>query len=279
MICPRASAGAVATRRASCGWGCKVARPDRRSPRCTSRTVGSRSMRLVGWERSSPCMVNAFRAGRAASATRACVARVRGARAAEYMSPLDASGGLRRRRAPRSRRGSTEGRCSFAVPPQVLGASGIMWSSWAPVTDRPRMPCTRNGKAPTVRVWKWYMRLRPTRSDELAMPWRSNRRGVSNAPAREPRRNRWPGPRVRRRLAVDVSARRLSPAARRGSSTTSVTRLSGRISQRPVRSAWRSGATGSPLASIGQPKKPQNPQLLHAGRPSYGTELAPVGAG
>ena len=28
---------------------------------------------------------------------------------------------------------------------------------------------------------------------------------------------------------------------------------SGRISQRPVRSALRSGATGSPLASIGQP--------------------------
>ena len=51
-----------------------------------------------------------------------------------------------------------------------------------------------------------------------------------------------------------------------------------RISQLPVRSAWRSGATGSPLASIGQPKYPQKPQLLHAGRPSYSTLLTPVGA-
>jgi len=44
--------------------------------------------------------------------------------------------------------------------------------------------------------------------------------------------------------------------------------LSGRIWQRPVRNARRSIATGSPLASIGQPYWPQKPQLLHAGRPS-----------
>ena len=57
-----------------------------------------------------------------------------------------------------------------------------------------------------------------------------------------------------------------------------MTYASGRISQRPVRSACRSGATGSPFASIGQPKYPQKPQLLHAGRPSYSTLFTPVGA-
>src|SRR6202051_4015823 len=64
-----------------------------------------------------------------------------------------------------------------------------------------------------------------------------------------------------------------------GSRSTRSTNDSGRISQRPVRNALRKGATGSPFASIGQPKNPQKPQLLQAGRPSYGTELTPVGAG
>src|ERR671910_844054 len=65
---------------------------------------------------------------------------------------------------------------------------------------------------------------------------------------------------------------------REPSSTTSLTYVAGRISQRPVRRARRSDATGSPLASIGQPKNPQNPQLLQAGRPSYSTLFTPVGA-
>ena len=34
----------------------------------------------------------------------------------------------------------------------------------------PASPCRRKGKAPTVSVWKWYMRLRPTRPDEFARP-------------------------------------------------------------------------------------------------------------
>ena len=41
-----------------------------------------------------------------------------------------------------------------------------------------------------------------------------------------------------------------------------------RSSARPVSSARRRSATGSPLAWIGQPKKAQKPQLLQAGRPS-----------
>jgi hypothetical protein len=59
---------------------------------------------------------------------------------------------------------------------------------------------------------------------------------------------------------------------------TSLAYDSGRISHRPVRNARRKDETGSPLASIGHPKNPQNPQLLHAGRSSYSMLFTPVGA-
>ena len=80
-------------------------------------------------------------------------------------------------------------------------------------------------------------------------------------------------PRARRRRRRG-SARRVARAAGARRAATSVD-VATRAGSRSDRSAARrrSGATGSPLASIGQPKNPQNPQLLHAGRPSYGTRV------
>src|SRR5581483_2050145 len=58
-----------------------------------------------------------------------------------------------------------------------------------------------------------------------------------------------------------------------------VTHVSAMSSARPVAMVLVSSATGSPLAWMGHPKNAQKPQLLQAGRPSYSTLLAAVGAG
>src|SRR4051812_49063924 len=129
---------------------------------------------------------------------------------------------------------------------------------------------------PTVNVWKWYVRLRPTRSDELAMPDRRTNRGVSKAPPAtttyEARTSRSTLPAAMSRYFTPVALR---PVA---SVVTATAYDSGRTSHLPVRNARRSDEIGSPLAWIGQPKWPQNPQLLHGGRSSYQIELTPVGA-
>ena len=87
----------------------------------------------------------------------------------------------------RARRGSTAAR---RRGPRPAGRRRPRWSRRGPRSRSDRAWCAaRNGKAPTVRVWKWNMRLRPTRPDELPSPpsgapdWPSMSRGVSKAPA------------------------------------------------------------------------------------------------
>src|SRR5580704_16843513 len=70
-----------------------------------------------------------------------------------------------------------------------------------------------------------------------------------------------------------------TPVARLPSVRIRDTNVSGRSSALPLSSAFCNMATGSPLAWMGQPKYAQNPQLLHASRPSYGSELVAPGAG
>ena len=128
---------------------------------------------------------------------------------------------------------------------------------------------------PSTSVWKWNMRLRPTRSEELPMPLRSSRRGVSNAP---PASTTCPALTSCSRCAGVEVADAAGACGRCGRARHPSRSDSGGSRTARCASARRSGATGSPLASIGQPKNPQNPQLLHAGRPSYPTLFAPVGA-
>ena len=126
--------------------------------------AGSRSIRLVGWARSSPCIVNTQQAvAERRVAHRGAVVRARAvderllhglAGAAVLDEPAPDPGQARR---PGRRR-----RCA---------SSPTMWSSWAPVTaPAPHRRAAGSGKPPTDSVWKWYMRFRPTWPDELARP-------------------------------------------------------------------------------------------------------------
>src|SRR5436190_19435749 len=113
---------------------------------------------------------------------------------------------------------------------------------------------------PTVNVWKWYVRLRPTRSEELATPERRMKRGVSKAP---PATTTYDARTSRSTLPAAMS-RYFTPVAVRpvASNVTDTAYDSGRTSHLPVRSARRSDEIGSPFAWMGQPKWPQKPQLL-----------------
>ena len=91
------------------------------------------------------------------------------------------------------------------------------------------------------------LRKRPTTSG-LPSPVRSSRRGVSNAPAA---RMTWAAPRPRARRDRGRGTARPAPGVPDPSRSTSVTYDSGRISQRPVRSACGSGRDGIALGVDG----------------------------
>ena len=160
--------------------------------------------------------------------------------------------------------------------PARLSSSMIMWSSWRCVTERPRWPCRRNGNEPITYVWKWYMRYRPTRPDEFADL------GAQQQPRCLPRAARDDhDPRAHLvRVAVERrdSARRARVRRRRRAARA---RRRTRAGSRSDRCAARCAAArpDRPWPRSGSRSTPQKPQLLHAGRPSYGTELTPVGAG